>query len=69
MNIKPDYYKSEIIEFDVIDLVKAFSLNFNEGNILKYITRAGRKTDDRLSDLRKAKEYLEREIEWVKENE
>ena len=58
---KRDYYESDGIE--VFDVIEAFDLNFNLGNVCKYICRAGRKTFDPLPDLRKACTYLEREIE------
>lgn len=51
--------------YDVIDIVKDYSLNFNKGNILKYVIRAGKK-DDELLDLLKAKDYLDREIEFLR---
>ena len=56
-----DYYESDGIE--VFDVIEAFDLNFNLGNVIKYICRAGRKTFDPIPDLRKACTYLEREIE------
>ncbi len=63
MNIKPDYYRSG--NFDVIDVTNKFQMNFNLGNVLKYIVRAGHKNPDTLlEDLTKAKEYLEREIKY-----
>ena len=58
--IRPDYYKSNGIE--TIDVIEAFDLNFNLGNVIKYILRAGKK-DDRNQDLEKAIWYLERELE------
>ena len=61
MKEKRDYYESDGIE--VFDVIEAFDLNFNLGNVIKYICRAGRKTFDPLPDLRKACAYLEREIE------
>tara|TARA_R100000951_G_scaffold88529_1_gene76563 strand:- start:33 stop:245 length:213 start_codon:yes stop_codon:yes gene_type:complete len=51
--------------YDVIDFVKDYNLNFNRGNIIKYISRADRKKHE-LMDLLKAKDYLEREIEYVR---
>jgi hypothetical protein len=36
-------------------------MNFNLGNTVKYISRAGKK-DDVLQDLKKARWYLDREI-------
>ena len=56
---KPKHYKTDSI--DVIDFCKIYDLNFNIGNIIKYVCRAGKK-GDRLEDLYKAKDYLEREI-------
>lgn len=66
MQEKRDYYESDGIE--VFDVIEAFDLNFNLGNVMKYICRAGRKTFDPLPDLRKACTYLEREIEHLESN-
>ena len=54
--------------YDVIDFVSDNSLNFNEGNVIKYITRA-RKKGTHLIDLEKALDYIQREIKIVRENE
>lgn len=51
--------------YDVIDFAADYNLNFNRGNVLKYITRAGRK-DDEVKDLEKAMDYLQREIAIVR---
>ena len=51
--------------FDVIDICKAYDLNFNRGNSVKYICRAGKK-DDELGDLLKAQDFLEREIKYLR---
>lgn len=61
--------------YDVIDFCKDYNLNFNRGNIVKYVVRAGKK-DDELQDMRKALDYLLREItylekqqkEWINKN-
>ncbi len=53
-------------EYDVIDFCQHYKLSFNRGNVVKYIARAGKK-DDELQDLYKAKDYIEREIAYVKE--
>lgn len=53
-------------DYDVIDVINDFNLNFSRGNILKYICRAGLKNNE-LQDLLKAKDYLEREIERLRE--
>ena len=57
----PKYYTNGGIE--VIDFIEAHCLNFNLGNVIKYISRAGRKDgEDTLTALRKAQWYLQREI-------
>ena len=52
-------------DYDVIDVINDYELNFSRGNVLKYIIRAGKKTDE-LGDLLKAQDYLEREIELLR---
>jgi sulfur relay (sulfurtransferase) DsrC/TusE family protein len=52
--------------YDVIDFIQEFNINFNRGNAIKYLVRAGKKQDE-LQDLYKAKDYIEREIAYVKE--
>ena len=59
------YYKNEK-DYDVIDICKDYNLNFNRGNILKYVIRAGKKEYE-LKDLYKALDYLQREIEHIEE--
>ena len=66
--INPDYYNAGGIE--AIDFIEAHSLNFNLGNVIKYITRAGLKQgEDRLTALTKAKWYLDREFLSFKREE
>ncbi len=55
-------------DYDIIDVCKDYSLNFNRGNILKYVARAGKK-DNELQDLRKALDYLQREIAYLQEKQ
>ena len=52
--------------YDVIDIVKDYDLNFNEGNALKYIVRARHK-GHHLDDLRKAIDYLQRELKHLEQ--
>jgi hypothetical protein len=52
-------------EYDVIDVINDYELNFSRGNVLKYVIRAGKKKDE-LGDLLKAKDYLEREIKILR---
>lgn len=54
--------------YDVIDVIKDYQLNFNRGNILKYIIRAGKK-DNELKDLEKALDYLQREIKHLRKEQ
>ncbi len=56
----PKHYRKES-GFEAIDVIESWSLNFNLGNVIKYVCRAGLKNDS-LEDLRKAQWYLEREI-------
>lgn len=53
-------------KYEPKDVIRAWSLNFNLGCAVKYIARAGRK-DDILQDLKKAKQFLEFEIEALEE--
>lgn len=57
--MKPKHYTRSSIE--TWDAIEAWGLNFNLGNVVKYISRAGHKGDT-LEDLKKAKAYLDREI-------
>jgi hypothetical protein len=61
----PKHYNVE--GYEVIDIIRAFGLNFAMGNVLKYILRADRK-GNRLQDLKKAAWYLQNEIDKT-ENE
>jgi len=60
-HLTPKHYATESI--DVIDFCKLYNLDFNRGNVIKYICRAGKK-DNELEDLKKALTYLEREIKY-----
>ena len=52
------------------DLIDAFDLNFNKGNVVKYVCRAGRKDPTTtVEDLKKAREYLDREIHRIESQE
>ena len=63
--IKPSHYKAG--EFDVIAFCQLHNINFDLGNVIKYVTRAGKKENNsELHDLNKAMEYLKRRIEFIK---
>ena len=51
--------------YDVIDFISDYTLNFNRGNVVKYVVRAGKKEDE-IKDLQKAIDYLNRELEILK---
>ena len=59
------HYVSDNENYDIIDFAKDYNLNFNRGNIIKYVCRAGKKLDE-IDDLEKAKDYLEREITYLR---
>jgi hypothetical protein len=63
----PMHYQTES-RIDVIDFCKMYNMNFNRGNIVKYLARAGKK-DNELDDLRKALNYLTREIEYFEKQQ
>ncbi len=63
----PSYYAVGGIE--TIDFIEAKELNFNLGNVVKYVARCGHKKSSdlplqkkALQDLEKAQWYIEREI-------
>lgn len=58
----PPHYTDGGVE--TLDFIEAKDLNFRLGNVIKYVSRAGKKVDsDPVQDLEKARFYLEREIE------
>jgi hypothetical protein len=57
----PPHYTAGGIE--TIDFIEAKDFNYRLGNVIKYVSRAGKKVDgDPITDLEKAKWYLDREI-------
>lgn len=63
----PAHYKAAN-GMESIDVIEVFGLGFRLGNVVKYILRAGKK-GDRLEDLKKARWYLDREIQWAEQGE
>lgn len=49
-------------KYEPKDVIRMLNLNFNLGNAVKYLSRAGRK-GDKLTDLKKAKQYLQFEAD------
>lgn len=57
----PSHYRAGGIE--VIDFIEAHDLNFNLGNAVKYVSRAGHKEgEDLAKELGKALWYLKKEL-------
>jgi DnaJ-class molecular chaperone len=62
----PSHYTFGAIE--VIDAIEAWGLGFHLGNVVKYVARADQK-GNRLSDLKKARWYLDREVRRMEVDE
>lgn len=61
----PAHYTAGGIE--TIDYIEAKELNYHLGNVVKYVSRAGKK-NEMLEDLKKAKWYLNREIQRLEKS-
>lgn len=55
----PNHYN--VGDIEVIDFIDSWGLNFNLGNVIKYVTRSDYK-GNKIEDLQKAIYYIEREI-------
>ena len=55
----PKHYN--VGDIEVIDFIDSWNLNFNLGNVIKYVTRCVYE-GNKIEDLQKAIFYLEREI-------
>ena len=58
----PAHYGGADNPYEAIKVIEAWGLGFCLGNTVKYISRAGKKGDV-LEDLKKARWYLDREIQ------
>lgn len=63
----PPHYKSDS-GIESIDVIESFNLNFCLGNTIKYVLRHQKKGKP-LEDLKKARWYLDREIEKLESKE
>ena len=59
----PEHYNKAAIE--VIDIIEAYELDFNQGNVIKYLLRAPHKANE-LEDLEKALWYLNRHVDRIR---
>jgi hypothetical protein len=57
----PEHYGGADDPYEAIKVVEAWGLGFHLGNVVKYVSRAGKK-GDALEDLKKARWYLDRYI-------
>jgi hypothetical protein len=62
----PAHYGGADDPYEAIKVIEAWELGFHLGNAVKYIARAGKKSD-LLTDLQKAGWYLQREIDRLEE--
>lgn len=58
----PAHYGGADNPYEAIKVIEAWGLGFCLGNTVKYIARAGKK-DSTIQDLKKARWYLDREIQ------
>lgn len=58
----PPHYGGDTT-YEVIKVIEAWGLGFCLGNAVKYIARAGLKTEDPTTDLQKAAWYIERAVQ------
>ena len=59
----PEHYGGKQNTYEAIKVIESWDLNFHLGNVVKYISRAGKKDKNKLKeDLEKAKWYLDRFI-------
>ncbi len=66
---RPKHYTSVVPGIEAIQVTQHF--NFNRGNAIKYLWRAGSKgnSEKEIEDLQKAKKYIEFELKRLKELE
>ena len=58
----PPHYGGEGNPYEAIKVIEAWKLDFSLGNVIKYISRAGKKSPSLLEDLKEARWYLDRFI-------
>ena len=63
----PSHYGGKDNPYEAIKVIDAWNLDFCLGNVVKYISRAGKKGNNSAEqDLKKSLWYLEHEIESMK---
>ena len=65
----PAHYGGKDNPYEAIKVIEAWELDFCLGNVIKYISRAGKKGEwKHREDLEKAAWYLDRAIKNIKDN-
>lgn len=62
----PSHYNFS--KYEPVNVIREWQLNFNLGNVIKYVARAGRK-DNIIQDLKKARQYLDFEIQALEKEQ
>lgn len=62
----PSHYGGKDNPYEAIKIIEACTLGFHLGNAIKYILRAGKKTNSPIEDIEKAIWYLQRYKEHMK---
>ena len=66
----PPHYGGESNPYEAIKVIEAWELGFCLGNVVKYVSRAGRKDPKAtVEDLKKARWYLDRHIKQLEEKD
>ena len=64
----PDHYGGENNPYEAIKVIEAWKPDFHIGNAIKYLARAGKKGSDKeIQDLEKARWYISRKIQLLRE--
>jgi len=63
----PEHYGGKENSYEAIKVIEAWDLDFCLGNVVKYISRAGKKNNT-IEDLKKAQWYLNRKINQIENN-
>lgn len=66
----PQHYGGENNPYEAIKVIEAWELDFCLGNVIKYLSRAGKKDPKKeIEDLEKALWYLQRKVEHLKRSD
>ena len=65
--LRPSYY-CDGRKYEPKDVIRDWGLNFNIGSAVQYLSEAGRKRDI-IEDLEKAKQFIQFEIDYLRQEE